>query len=71
MEHILQGFSWDLEGYMPHASQAPRQMLTIEDAEGAYRLIPAPPREKGFDPNDYIRLAQETRELKYIFFYCL
>lgn len=54
---------------MPHASQAPRQMLTIEDAEGAYRLIPAPPREKGFDPNDYIRLAQETRELKYIFFY--
>lgn len=44
-------------------------MLTIEDAERAYQLIPSPPRIKGYDVNDYIRLAQETRELKYIFFY--
>ena len=69
MEQILKGFSWALEGYMPRASQAQRQMLTIEDAERAYQLIPSPPKIKGCDVNDYIRLAQETRELKYIFFY--
>ncbi|MBR3739595.1 MAG: hypothetical protein IKN04_03940 [Clostridia bacterium] len=69
MEQILKGFSWALDGYMPRASQAQRQMLTIEDAERAYQLIPSPPKIKGCDVNDYIRLAQETRELKYIFFY--
>ena len=69
MEQILMGFSWALEGYMPRASQAQPKMLTIEDAENAYQLIPAPSKIKGYDVNDYIRLAQETRELKYIFFY--
>ena len=69
MEQILKGFSWALEGYMPRASQALSQMLTIEDAERVYQLIPSPPKIKGCDVNDYIRLAQETHELKYIFFY--
>ena len=69
MEQILKDYSWDLDGYMPRASRAERRKLTLQDAESVYQLIPTPPRIKGDDPNDYIRLAQETHELKYIFFY--
>ena len=54
---------------MPRASQAERGKLTMQDAFRAYQLIPAPPGLPSGDTNEYIRLAQETHELKYIFFY--
>ena len=41
----------------------------MQDAFRAYQLIPAPPGLPSGDTNEYIRLAQETHELKYIFFY--
>lgn len=69
MEQILKDYSWDLGEYMPRASQAERGKLTMQDAFRAYQLIPAPPDLTGGNTNDYIRLAQETHELKYIFFY--
>ena len=69
MEQILKNYSWDLEGYMPRTSQAERGKLTMQDAFRAYQLIPAPPGLPSGDTNEYIRLAQETHELKYIFFY--
>ena len=69
MEQTLKDYSWDLEGYMPRASQAERGKLTMQDAFRAYQLIPAPPGLPSGDTNEYIRLAQETHELKYIFFY--
>ena len=69
MEQTLKDYSWDLEGYMPRASQAERGKLTIQDAFRAYQLIPAPPGLPSGDSNEYIRLAQETHELKYIFFF--
>ena len=69
MEQILKDYSWDLEGYMPRASQAELGKLTMQDAFRAYQLIPAPPGLPSGDTNEYIRLAQETHELKYIFFY--
>ena len=69
MEQTLKDYSWDLEGYMPRAFQAERGKLTMQDAFRAYQLIPAPPGLPSGDTNEYIRLAQETHELKYIFFY--
>ena len=69
MEQTLKDYSWDLEGYMPRTSQAERGKLTMQDAFRAYQLIPAPPGLPLGNPNEYIRLAQETHELKYIFFY--
>ena len=69
MEQTLKDYSWDMEGYMPRASQAERGKLTMQDAFRAYQLIPAPPGLPSGDTNEYIRLAQETHELKYIFFY--
>ena len=69
MEQTLKDYSWDLEGYMPRTSQAERGKLTMQDAFRAYQLIPAPPGLPSGDTNEYIRLAQETHELKYIFFY--
>ena len=58
-----------MEGYMPRASQAERGKLTMQDAFRAYQLIPAPPGLPSGDTNEYIRLAKETHELKYIFFF--
>ena len=69
MGNTLKDYSWDLGEYMPRASQAERGKLTMQDAFKAYQLIPSPMIPDGFDPNDYIRMAQETHELKYIFFY--
>ena len=69
MEQTLKDYSWDLEGYMPRASQAERGKLTMQDAFRAYQLIPAPPGLPSGETNEYIRLAQETHELKYIFFF--
>ena len=69
MEQTLKDYSWDLEGYMPRASQAERGKLTMQDAFRAYQLIPAPPGLPSGDTNEYIRLSQETHDLKYIFFY--
>ena len=69
MEQPLKDYSWDLEGYIPRTSQAERGKLTMQDAFRAYQLIPAPPGLPSGDTNEYIRLAQETHELKYIFFF--
>lgn len=69
MGNTLKDYSWDLGEYMPRTSQAERGKLTMQDAFKAYQLIPSPMIPDGFDPNDYIRMAQETHELKYIFFY--
>ena len=69
MEQTLKDYSWDMEGYMPRTSQAERGKLTMQDAFRAYQLIPAPPGLPSGNTNEYIRLAQETHELKYIFFY--
>lgn len=68
-EPVLKGYSWDLGEYMPHASQAERKKLTLYDAYSAYQLIPAPPRSASGRTDDFIRLAQETHEIKYILFY--
>ena len=54
---------------MPRVSQAERGKLTMQDAFRAYQLILAPPGLPSGDTNEYIRLAQETHKLKYIFFY--
>ena len=69
MEQTLKNYSWDMEGYMPRASQAERGKMTMQDAFKVYQLIPAPPGLPSGDTNEYIRLAQETHELKYIFFF--
>lgn len=69
MEKTLKDYSWDLGEHVPRASQAERGKLTMQDAFRAYQLIPAPPGLPSGDSNEYIRLAQETHELKYIFFY--
>lgn len=68
-EPVLKGYSWELGEYTPHTSQAERKKLTLYDAYSAYQLIPAPPREEICRTDDYIRLAQETHEIKYILFY--
>ena len=42
----------------------------MKDAYMAYHLFPSPPLIKpGGSADDCIRLAQETHELKYVFFY--
>ena len=69
MEQTLKDYSWDLGEHIPRASQAERGKLTMQDAFRAYQLIPAPPGLPSGDSNEYIRLAQETHELKYIFFF--
>ncbi len=66
MEQILKDYSWDLDRYRPRLQH---EELTPEDAFLAYHLIPSPPKIKISSTDDYIRLAQETHELKYIFFY--
>ena len=65
MEQILKDYSWDLGEYTLRVSQTERGKLTLYDALNAYHLIPPPAAL----PDDYIRLAQETHEMKYIFFY--
>ena len=69
MEQILKDYAWDLGGYTPRATQAERGKLALYDALNVYQLNPAPPVLLTSNTNDYIRMAQETRELKYIFFY--
>ena len=69
MEQILKNYSWDLGEYKLRASQAARGKLTLYDARNAYRLKPEPPASPEDKKNYYICLAQETHELKYIFFY--
>ena len=69
MEQILKDYAWDLGAYTPRATQAERGKLALYDALTMYQLKPAPPESPSSNTNDYIRLAQETRELKYIFFY--
>ena len=69
MEQTLKDYSWDLGEHVPRSSQAERGKLTMQDAFKAYQLIPAPPGFPSGDTNEYIRLAQETHELKYIFFF--
>lgn len=66
MEQVLNGFTCNLEGYLQRSLHLE---LTREDACYAYRLIPAPPRVETGRMDDYIRKAQETHDLKYIFFY--
>jgi hypothetical protein len=68
-EPVLKGYSWELGEYMPHTSQAERKKLTLYDAYSAYQLIPAPPCSEPGRTDDYIRLAQETHEIKYVLFY--
>lgn len=67
MEQRLKEYSWEMDGYALRASQAGHKGLTIHDAQTAYRLIPSPPALQ--NANDHIRMAQETHELKYVFFY--
>ena len=68
-EPLLKGYSWELGEYMPHTSQAERKKLTLYDAYSTYQLIPAPPCSESGRTDDYIRLAQETHEIKYVLFY--
>lgn len=68
MEQNLKDYSWDLGEYTLRASPAERGKLTLHDALNAYQLKPAPPASPD-GKDDYICLAQETHELKYIFFY--
>ena len=67
MELKLKDYSWEMDGYVLRTPQAQEDSLTIQDAQTAYRLCPSPPVLQNTD--DFIRLAQETHELKYIFFY--
>ena len=69
MEQILKDYSWDLGEYTLRASQSGRGRLTLYDARNAYRLNPEPPASPEGKKDHYICLAQETHELKYIFFY--
>ncbi len=70
MELILKDYSWDMDGYVPHVPQGESGKLTMKDAYMAYHLFPSPPLIKpGGSADDCIRLAQETHELKYVFFY--
>lgn len=70
MELILKEYSWDMDGYMPYSPQGESGKLTLKDAYMTYHLLPSPTESKvGNSPDDYIRLAQETHELKYVFFY--
>jgi len=69
LEQILKDYSWDLGEYTLRASQAERGKLTLYDALNVYQLKPAPPASPEGEKNHYICLAQETHELKYIFFY--
>ena len=69
MEQMLKDYSWDLGEYTLRASQAERGKLTLHDALNAYQLKPAPPASPDSKKDDCICLAQQTHELKYIFFY--
>ena len=69
MEQILKDYSWDLGEYTLRVSPAERGKLTLHDALNAYQLKPAPPASPDGKKDDYICLAQQTHELKYIFFY--
>ena len=67
MEQKLKDYSWEMDGYVLRTPQAQEDGLTIQDAQTAYHLNPSPPALQNTD--GFIRLAQETHELKYIFFY--
>ncbi|MEI3429277.1 MAG: hypothetical protein V8Q82_08710 [Christensenellales bacterium] len=70
MKLILKDYSWDMDGYIPRAPQGESGKLTMTDAYMAYQLVPSPPPiQPGGSADGYIRLAQETHELKYVFFY--
>lgn len=70
MELILKEYSWDMDGYVPYSPQGESGQLTLKDAYMAYHLLPSPPLIQPSGGTDgYIRLAQETHELKYVFFY--
>ena len=69
MEQILKDYSWDFGEYTLRASQAERGKLTLYDALNVYQLKPAPPASPESEKNHYICLAQETHELKCLFFY--
>ena len=70
MELILKDYSWDMDGYVPRSPQGESGKLTLKDAYLAYHLQPSPPESNvSGSPDDYIRLAQKTHELKYVFFY--
>lgn len=70
MELILKDYSWDMDGYVPHFPHGEGGQLTLKDAYMAYHLLPSPPPiQPGGSADGYIRLAQETHELKYVFFY--
>lgn len=67
MEKRLKEYTWEMDGYALRTPQAGRKELTIQDAQTVYRLIPSPPALQ--NTNDHICIAQETYELKHIFFY--
>ena len=70
MEQMLKDYSWDLGPYLlraPYYERYEQEDLTMYDACLAYHLNPSPPRPRNAD--DYIRMAQKTHEMKYIFFY--
>ena len=70
MELILKDYSWDMDGYVPHFPHGEGGQLTLKDAYMAYHLLPSPPPiQPSGSTDDYIRLAQETHELKHVFFY--
>lgn len=70
MELILKDYSWDMDEYAPRTPQGESERLTLKDAYMAYHLLPSPPPiQPGGSTDDYIRLAQKTRKLKYVFFY--
>ncbi len=70
MKLILKDYSWDMDGYVQRSPQGESGKLTMKDAYLAYHLQPSPPESNvSGSPDDYIRLAQETHELKYVFFY--
>lgn len=70
MKLILKDYSWDMDGYVPRSPQGESGKLTLKDAYLAYHLQPSPPESNvSGSPDDYIRLAQKTHELKYVFFY--
>lgn len=70
MELILKEYSWNMDGYVPYTPQGEDGKLTMKDAYMAYQLLPSPPPlQHSGNPDGYIRIAQETHKLKYVFFY--
>lgn len=70
MELILKDYSWDMDEYALRTPQGESGQLTLKDAYMAYHLLPSPPPiQPSGSTDDYIRLAQETHELRHVFFY--